>query len=77
METVVNFYVVLDGNGENKKELKSQITSDNPIFTNIQSGDTIIPKEGSEEYMVLKTVRNFAKEELDIYISRIDRKSVV
>ena len=77
METIVNFYAVLDENGENKKELKSQITSDNPIFINIQSGDTIIPKEGNEEYMVLKTVRNFAKEELDVYIRRIKSKDEV
>lgn len=77
MKTVVNFYVVLDENGENKKELRSQVTSDNPMFLNIQSGDTIIPKEDSEEYMVLKTVRNFAKEELDIYMSRIKSKDEV
>lgn len=72
MKVVVNFYILSDENEDNYQELITGIKTENPMYLTLQSGDTIVsPKEENVEYIVNEIVKDFYKEELNIYISKV------
>ncbi|MHC6180365.1 hypothetical protein ACYUJ6_10990 [Clostridium sp. JNZ X4-2] len=77
MEVTVNFYTVLDENSEDLKKLHSQVKSDDPIYLTLQVGDIIISQKDNLEYVIVKTVKNLYKEELDIYIAGVKSKEEI
>lgn len=77
MNMTINFYVMLDGNMSVYNKLGNEIKTDNPMYITLQAGDVIIAPEDNTEYVVVKTVKNLYKEELDIYISKIKSKDEI
>lgn len=77
MEVTVNFYIVSDDILETSKEFHSQIKTTNPIYLTLQSGDSIVLKDDSGEYAVVRTIKDLNKGELFVYISKIKSKDEV
>jgi hypothetical protein len=77
MEITVNFYIVSDDILETSKEFHSQIKTTNPIYLTLQSGDSIVLKDDSGEYAVVRTIKDLNKGELCVYISKIKSKDEV
>jgi hypothetical protein len=72
MKTLINFYISSGENDNSYEDLVTGIETDNPMYLTLQTGDTIIlPKEKDVEFMVNELVKDFSREELDVYVSRI------
>lgn len=72
MKTLINFYISSGENDNSYEDLVTGIETDNPMYLTLKTGDTIIlPKEKDVEFMVNELVKDFSREELDVYVSRI------